>query len=227
MVTQTETGTLLVRDIEYNEYPPPQQLIKAMERRWANEIIKNGVIRVRKSEYHRQWENDLLGDPNDGNGLYHLEGHPMQTGTVNDVYAWCLSLPEISDKHLWKIAEHGNYDCTIIVHAMDKLLTRIQSYLQQNNKGFWMHCGCVNYNRGAEVDKATLNSQKFHFNIFQKGTCFQEDKEYRVSIINCTFEKSDKNYLDIVIGNCSDIISMQPLPNKPLKSIVGPWPAPA
>ena len=214
MVTQTESGTLLVNDVEYNEYPPPRQLRKAMKRRWANEIIQNGTIRVRKLEYYRQWENDLLGDPKDGFGLYHLAGHPVQTDTVNDVYAWCLSLPEISDEHLRAIAAQGKYNCTILVHSMDILFTRIRAYLQQYNKCFWMHCGVVKYNRGEDVDKETLNSQKHHFNVFQKATRFKEDKEYRISIVNCTFKKSDKNYLDIVIGNCSDIITIQPLPNK-------------
>lgn len=216
MITQTETGTFLVRGIEYNEYPPPQQLRKVMELKWANKLIKKGVIRVRTSEYYRQWENDLLGDTKDGYGLYRLERHPMQIDTVNDVYAWCLSLPKISDKHLCAIAEQGKYNCTIMVHKMDILLIRIQAYLQRHYKGFRMHCGVVKYDRGAEVDKGTLDSQKFHFNIFQKATRFQGDKEYRVSIINCTFEKIDKNYLDIYIGNCNDIISMQPLPNKPI-----------
>lgn len=213
MVTKTKTGTLLLGGIEYNEYPPPQQLRKAMEKRWANDLIQRGLIRIRKMEYYRQWENDLFGDPNDGFGLYHLDTHPMQTDSINDVYAWCLSLPDISNERLLDISEQGKYDRTIMIHTMDKLLTRMQAYLQKNNKGFYLHCGYVNYNRGEEVDKETLNSQKFHFNVFQKAPRFHEDKEYRVSIINYTFEKYDDNHLDIVLGGCSDIISIESLPN--------------
>ena len=139
MITQTQTGTLLVNGIEYNEYPPPQQLIKAMERRWAEELVQNGRIRLHELEYFRQWENNFLGDPNDGHGLYHLEEHPMQTGAVNDVYAWCLSLPEIRNERLLAIAEKGKYDYTICVRSTEELLMRIQASLQQSHKGFWLH----------------------------------------------------------------------------------------
>lgn len=211
MITETQTGTLLVNGIEYNEYPPPQSPRKAMERRWADELIRRGLIRFRKLEYYRQWENAELGDPNEGLGLYHLENHPMETDLVNDVYVWCLSLPEISRERLSVIAEDGRYDCTVLIREPEKLFKRMKVYLQQNNRGFWLHCGCVHYNRGTEVNKEILNSQKFHFNVFQKALQFQDDKEYRVSIINCTFDRSEEDYLDLLLGNCTDIISINPL----------------
>ena len=212
-MTKTQTGTLLVGGIEYNEYPPPQLLLRAMERQFAEEMAKRGLVRLRKLEYHRQRENDLLGDLNEGRGLYHLDKHPMQTESVNDVYAWCLSLPDISSERLSAIAKDGNYDCIAVIHAPEKLFMRMQDYLQKYNAGFRVHCGYVHYNRGAEVNKGTLNSQKFHFNVFQKAPKFQDDQEYRLSVTNCTAARHEEDYLDLCLGDCRDITSIQPLPN--------------
>jgi len=212
MITKTPTGTSLVDNIEYNEYPPAKQLCKAMKGRWANELIQRGLIRIRKLEYYRKWENDVLGDPKEGRGLYHIEGHPMQMDSANDIYAWCLSLPEISSGRLLAIAAQGKYDCTVVIHDMEMLLLRIRSHLQKNYRGMWLHCGYVNYDRGTEVSKETLDMKKFHFNVFQKASRFQDDKEYRVSITNCISKRYKESYLDLLIGECKDIISIQPLP---------------
>jgi hypothetical protein len=220
MITETQTGTSLVNEIEYNEYPPPQQLRKAMERQWADELVQNGLIRLRKLEYYRELENDLLGDPNEGQGLYHLERHPMQTDSVNDVYAWCLFLPDIGSERLLALAEEGEYDCTVVIHAVENLLARMQKYLRQHYGGLWLHCGYVQYDRGAEVNKEILRSQKFHFNVFQKAPRFRDEREYRVSITNCTFERRVENYLDLHLGDCRDIISIQPLLDNSLQGTI-------
>lgn len=210
-MNKTQTGTVVVNGIEYNEYPPPRRFVKVMARQWAEELVQYGRIRLQKLEYYRRWENDLLGDPNDGLGLYHLEKHPIQTGSANDVYAWCLSLPEICPDRLLTIAEKGQYDCKIFICSPEKLFERIHAQLQDCYKGFRLHCGRVNYDRGAAVDKKALDSQKFHFNVFQKGTRFQEDKEYRLSITNCTFRKREEDHMDLVLGKCDDLVSIHPL----------------
>ena len=213
-LTRTQTGTVIVKGIEYNEYPPPQQLVKVMERKWAEQVVSAGSMRLRKLEYYRRWENKLLGDPNDGKGLYHLHGHPMQTGSVNDVYAWSLSLPIIEQSRLLLLAQHGDYDCMLMIHAPKKFFRKVANFLSQCRKGFILHCGLVNYNLGEEIDKKTLNSQKFHYNVFQKSTRFNDDKEFRIAITNSTFNRLPNDHLDLLLGDCSDIMSIEALPNK-------------
>lgn len=210
MTTETQTGTLLADGIEYNEYPPPQLLLKAMEKQWAKKLIEVGLVRVNNLEYYRRWENEHLGDPNDGMGLFHSEGGPMQIDSMNEIYAWCLFLPEISSARLCKIAENS-YDCTVTIHSPEELFRRMQKYLLEHEKDCLIHCGTVNYNRGIEVDGKCLNSQKYNFNVFQKGQRFQDDKEYRVSIVNHSFKQRQDDYLELILGDCTDIISVQPL----------------
>jgi len=223
MTTETQADTVLVNGIEYNEYPPPEQLVKVMKREFAEQLISNGLVRLRKLEYYRRWEKGQLGDPNDGKGLYHLDGHPMQTGSVNDVYAWCLALPAIKRDRLLFLAVDGSYDCMIVLRAPEEFLRRVNDWLSEYRKGFWLHCGLVTYNRGEEVDKKALNSQKFHFNVFQKAPRFKNDMEYRMSIINATFQHLQEDYLDLLIGDCSDIMSIEALPDKSPKGTYGVW----
>ncbi len=65
----TQFGGIIVNGIEYNEYPPLIRLIKAMERKWAGELARKGVIRLNKLEHYQEWENEVLGDANEGKGL--------------------------------------------------------------------------------------------------------------------------------------------------------------
>ena len=212
MNNKTKTGTIINRNIEYNEYPPPFCLVKVMERKWAEKLIRCGLIRFRKLVYYRNWENNLLGDPNDGKGLYYFNKHPMHTDSINDVYAWCLSLPEIKSERLLALADNGNYDCLVKINAPENLFERIKQILNQTDYKFWVHCGQINYDRGAEVNQQALNSQKFHHNIFQKAINFSSDLEYRISITNCSINSCDSEILNVSLGNCSDIIEIQSLP---------------
>ncbi len=202
--------------IEYHEFPPPNCLVKAMTREWAFELVNNGVLRIHHIGYLRSWENKILGDRYDGKGMYRLHGQPMDIGSSNDVYIWCGSFPNISSQRINLIAEHGIYDCMVVIHNPNEIFERIHSALSVNCPGFSVLCGKVKYDRGSEVDKAALNRQKFHFNVFQKSPVFYEDCEYRLSITNSTFVRLNEKYIDLCLGNCSDFISIEALPLKAL-----------
>lgn len=204
--------------IEYNEYPPPERLIKVMNSKWAVEFAKRGLLRLRKLEYYQKWETQPLGDSNEGKGLYHLNGHPMETESSNDVYIWCASLPTIAPERVFLIAQSGNYDCVIKICDPEELFKRVRDYLSIQRKGFWLQCGLVNYDRGAAVDKKELNTQRFHFNVFQKAPKSKEDMEYRMSIINYTSGCLSEDDLDLLLGDCSHIITIEGLPKNTMNS---------
>ena len=212
-ISRTQSGTILSNGIEYNEFPAPRLLVKAMSQEWACKLIDSGILRIQHLDYFRNWEeNRFLGDPNDGNGQYHVDGHPMETGSVNDVYAWCLSFPEITPNRLTLIAEQSKYDCLVVIRNPEAMFQRIKGWLETNHPGFWVHCGAVKYDRGQEVDKKTLNAQKFHYNVFQKAETFKEDQEYRLSITNSTSSLLQDKHIDLAIGICRDIASIEDLP---------------
>jgi len=222
----TLTGTFLTDGVEYNESPAPGLLIKAMSRLHANQLIDSGKLRIRHLEYFRNWENKILGDANDGNSQYLVDGHPMETSSMNDVYAWCLSSPKISDSRLTLFAEQGEYDCKVAIHDPAEMFQRIKEWLVQNYPKLWVHCGVIKYDRGQSVDKNTLNSKKHHYNVFQKAVSFHEDQEYRLSITNLSSETlhdeclpPEKKFIDLEIGNCNDIASIEVLPIKLNNSI--------
>ena len=78
---RTKSGTIITCGIEYNEFPPPKLLVKAMKKKRTDPLINDGLLRIQNIEYFKKWENKLFGDPNDGEGLYHLTNHSMQMGS--------------------------------------------------------------------------------------------------------------------------------------------------
>ena len=212
-ITKKDSGTFVVNGVEYNDYPPPDKLIKVMKKCRAEELISQGTMRFGNLEEYRKWENEVLGDINDGNGMYTMKGHEYNTGSANEIFAWCSSLATISNKRVLEIAESNNYECTIEISSPLELFQRISKALTTEYNGdFILHCGPVAYDRGSEVDKGILNSQQFHFNVFQKGTNFQEDSEYRLSLTNYSLKKNYGIGVFVNIGNCSDIVQIKELP---------------
>lgn len=199
--------------VEYSTYPPPGTLVKVMERRWAEPLLADGSMRFGSLASYREWENAVLGDPNDGEGMFRMQGHPYDIGSSNPVYAWCASLPTITPDRMLLLAKHGGYNCVVRIHEPLKLIRRVHAALAKGRRTLLLHCGEVTYNRGAEVDKATLNSQKFHFNVFQKDTSLLEDMEYRFSLTDAYVRAEFKDHIDLQVGECSDIMVIDELPN--------------
>jgi hypothetical protein len=59
----------------------------------------------------------------------------------------------------------------------------------------------------------------FHFNVFQKHPRFAEDKEYRVSLTDVRLKPEPSHHIDLSIGKCSDILSVESLPNAAIQTI--------
>ena len=70
-ISKTQTGTYYLKEggVEYNEYLPPAKWVKVMKKRWAEELRLKGTIRFGNLEEYRNWENPILGDKNDGQGM--------------------------------------------------------------------------------------------------------------------------------------------------------------
>ena len=201
-----KNSTTFVGKIEYNEYPPPPFLLKAMERRFALPLISNGAIRIQSISYFHTLENRNLGDPNEGKGLFTFNGRPMQTSYGNEVFVWCTALPDTSNERLLAFSE--KYDTIIKIESVEIFLERLLRAIIKRKLPTPIHCGRVVYNRGIEVTKDVLNNQKWAFNIFQKDTYYQHQNEYRFSLTNVVFKKPIGDYIDLQMGNCSDIISI-------------------
>ncbi len=211
---------MIVDGVEYNSYPPPVALVKAMERRWAESLLKQGTMRFRSLDTYRLWENAVLGDPNDGEGMFRMDRHPYEIGSTNSIYAWCTSMPTIKADRTLLIAKHGRYDCVVRVHEPLHLIQRVRVALVRKNKTLLLHCAEVSCNRKAEVDKQTLNSQKFHFNVFQKDQRFGPDMEYRFSLTDASLQSKPEPFIEVLVGECADIMSIEELPNSAMQAEV-------
>ncbi len=204
--------TTFVDGVEYNEYPPPPSLLKLMKRHYAECLIAAGSLRLSSLQYHRESERKILGDKNDGLGLFKMDGHPYSTDACNEVFAFCMSLREISQNRITQLALDGGYDCVISIMSSEEFFRRIKLQLLNDFNGdLRMQAGIVKYNREEEVDIKTLNSQKFLFNVFQKDHSFLDDREYRLAVVDYSFKFRNKKYVDLSIGSCADIMRIDKL----------------
>jgi len=203
--TLTRTGTLLIEDIEFNE-SPPACLIRATESEWATRLRDEGMIRLNSVEHYRQVESSELGDRHEGRGIFHMDGHLYTTDSHNEVYIWCCALPDTSVDILKCLSP--TYDCIIAITDPIMFTKRICTHLNNLGVVFSPHLGEVEYTRGAEVSKRVLNSQKFSYNIFQKGAAHAHQAEYRLSFANASFRSLGLPHLDLVMGNCNDVVKI-------------------
>lgn len=206
-----QSDTIFVDGVRYNNnnYPPPNCLIKVMKRCSADRLLSEGAIRLGSLNSYRRWENAILGDPNDGKGKLRMNAHPYEVGSSNPVHAWCAALLTITPERINILAEHGKYDCLVRIHQPKELIRRLQV---AKPKDSYLHCAEVSYNRGEEVDKVTLNPQRFHFNVFQKDPFFIDDQEYRIALIDVSRKPAHLDHIDLSIGDCSDIMVIEELP---------------
>lgn len=206
-----------VAGIEFNELPAPNRLMKAMERKYAERLRDCGEIMLRTIEYFRKWENEVLGDPNEGHGLFIHDAHQMQIGSHKEdfVFAWCTSLPSITPERIRLIAKEVGYDCMLTIRDPMTLFQRMRQSLLSTHPKYLMQCGYVIYERGVAVEKDILLSKtrKFQSNIFQKDKeKYADDFEYRIAVTNGTFTSSGCSELLLTVGDCTDIAFIEELP---------------
>jgi len=206
-----DDGTMFVDGVRYSTYPPPTTLIKVMKRCFAESLLYDGSVRFGGLALYKKMENPVLGDPNEGKGIFRCKDRLYEVGSMNSVYVWCASCPTITPERVNLLAKHEKYDCVVIIKQPAVLIQRLRSSLKHSH--MYLHCSDVSYDKGAVVDKIMLNSKKFHFNIFQKDTNFSEDEEYRIALIDhelgpelpCRF---------ITVGRCSDIMEISNMPEE-------------
>ena len=192
-----------------------------MKYKWAEKLINEGSIRLGSLEYHRKFEKN--GDPNEGKGMYRLNGNQMTMESANGVFLiLCCALPDTSIDKLFEIFNERNYDTIISISDVEKFVKRIETALKNNalcypSYVFITKSEKINYNRGSEVSQKALNNQQPFFEVFQKSSCFKDENEYRIAFLfiprfprgenDCNL--FDKDYWDINIGNCSDIVQIK------------------
>ncbi len=66
----------------------------------------------------------------------------------------------------------------------------------------------VVYNKRQEVKIEVLQTQHHNFNVFQKAQWFKEDCEYRFAVIDYSYQHALNDYLELRLGDCSDIMSI-------------------
>ncbi|CED58033.1 hypothetical protein [Vibrio sp. 10N.222.52.C12] len=207
MNTLTINGTRIVDGIEYNEYPAPNVLIKAMELTWAKKLITKGIIRLNSLSFYQGIESVELGDSLEGLGELTVNNHQYSTSSLNEVFIWCCA--NSNTKHSTLLGLDKHYDSIIKITNITKFVNRIAEQLRHDKYNFSNpHIGKVNYNRSLEVTKESLQNQKWQWNTFQKSQNYEHQNEFRIVFSDLSFKLEQAISIDLVIGNCEDIIEL-------------------
>lgn len=205
----TKSGTMIIEEIEFNEIPP-SALKRATKREWGNALIQRGSIRMNSLAYLRNLEDVQRGDENEGKSLYLLNGHPMTTDSMNEVYAWCTSEESVRDEDIRGMFQ--GTDTVLRIKDPMELARRIARAARAEkavDRHLRLHCGFVKYTHGDSITKDSLNNQLWHYNVFQKDKRrFHSQREYRFSLTNVSFNRIDKDHLDLEVGYCGNIVSI-------------------
>lgn len=203
----TLSGTKIIEGIEFNAFPPPSTLIKAMEKQWAEKLIKNGTVRLNSLEFYQNLENDELGDSTEGLGELKSKGHPYNVSSVNKIFVWCGALPDASFPTLLSL--DTKYDTVIRVVNPLEFTKRIELALIDKDYSFaHPHIGSINYSRSDEVDMKSVQSQFFHWNVFQKRKKYTHQNEYRLAFTDTSFTLENDEPIDLEIGSCLDLVQL-------------------
>lgn len=203
----TLSGTQIVDGIEYKEHPPPNMLVKAMEYQWAQLLINKGELRLCPLSFYQALESDELGDRLEGQGELRINSHPYSLTSLNENFIWCCSNhPDSQYSTLLNLDDR--YDVVIKVLNTVEFVKRIANALRQKGYNFSMpQVGRVSYNRKSEITLASLQSQKWQWNVFQKSPHFEHQNEYRF-VFSALSDLPKGEAICISIGNCEDIIEL-------------------
>lgn len=111
-----------------------------------------------------------------------------------------------------EVAAKGTYERRLVIYSPENVFNRVKLWVSKHRNGSSLHCGRVKYDRGAQIDKKTLNSQKFLSCAFQKSPEYEREQEYRMVLMDRRPGMLREEYLDIVLGDCTDLMSVTELP---------------
>jgi len=200
-------NTVIVDGIEYFEYPPPSSIVKAMELVWATKLEKEGNLRLRPLSYYRVTELEEIGDVNEGKGQWRMEGNPIDLGSANEIYVWCGALPDTDRETLLGLDD--KYDAIVQISDVSLFTKRIVKAARDAGWQLAPHIGQVTYDRGNEVTKEQLQALPWQSNVFQKGSQYAHQREYRLAFTEVSRTGRREEYIDISLGDCSEFISIE------------------
>lgn len=205
-IQRTIGNAVVIDGVEYNEQIP-ECILRFIHSDYAKSLVQNGELLLHSLKYHREAEQKIMRDENEGKGLVRINDKDIHLRSVREPYIYCTALKQITQDGIRMIAKRYNYDSVVIVDSPDVFIRRIKSFISDNHKKYTIHCGTVHYDRGREVSKD--EELHFEYNAFQKSEEFRIEQEYRLCISDFSEEQEDT--IKLTIGDCSDIMHIKSL----------------
>ncbi|HEY9162514.1 MAG TPA: hypothetical protein VIS94_15655 [Desulfomonilia bacterium] len=135
----------IINEVDYEETPPPSDLWRATEYKYANDIIQNGLLYLRNVQEYREDLDPERGDATETDGHFVRHDVPCTTSHTNPIFLWCTTLESDPDTVLtiWR-----NYDTVIHISDPQALAERIlRAAVIKGVRGISFHAGTTIYNK--------------------------------------------------------------------------------
>ncbi|MGR2870805.1 hypothetical protein [Vibrio vulnificus] len=206
-MSSTRYGTNILGGIEFNEIPPPQLLLKAMERKWAEELMFKGKSRLSALRYYQSLEDEDLGDRNEGLGELSVKKHLHEASSLNEAFIWCAATSDADKATLLSL--NKSYNVIIEITDPIEFVNRIHRFLGEVGKKFsFPQMGKVTYNRSTEVSIEYLQHQPWFWFCFQKSISYSHQSEYRILFSSLSTKMEGVDHIELDLGCCKDIIKI-------------------
>lgn len=131
----------------------------------------------------------------------------MELESVNEVYVWCGASSDTERETLLRLDK--KYDSIVEISDLPEFTKRIVQSARDAGWKLSPHIGSVVYDRGREVSKAELQALPWQSNVFQKGSVYSHQREYRLAFTETSLQGRREEYIDLLLGNCSEFISVK------------------
>jgi len=206
-VSRTKNRTFLFQGLEFNEWPAPKFLLKAMKKEWAEEFLLTGRVCLNSMSFYHSHTSREIGDVFEGKGELVVNGSMVNVGSLNQHYMWCCSLPSTSRRVMYSLS--NEYDVIIRVNDIPELMRRMSNALVKAGMSITPpHLGKVKYSRGQTTSNAN-NGGQWLWNCFQKRSHYQHQRECRIVFTSLDSMSHSLEPQIVDIGPCSDIATIE------------------
>ncbi len=107
-----------------------------------------------------------------------------------------------------KLYTVGSYDTKIKIENPDLFISRVVRAARAVSNAIVVDSRRVVYDFSDEICRSALDFITWGFHVFQKPNRFSEESEYRISLFDADMHPEVKEYIDLTLGFCGDVVSI-------------------
>lgn len=195
--------------IDYDAFPPPHPLFRAMKYTYATKLLHQGNIRLGRIDVYKKQEERTLGqsDPREGTAILLDHGNPHRISGLLHTYILCTSTAEADHRRLLEMDRE--YETIVQINDPHEFAHRILESTKQFRSSYSVECAHAVYDKG-EADLPRMADEldlSYRYN-FQKDRGYSWQHEYRFAVTDLGHQCLFGQYMDLELGCCKRLVKI-------------------